>query len=126
MLAPCAVLPPAPEGFHWECFFLPMSAPPPPSEGVCCATLKASEGATPQCRHRSCFDLAERNVRLWQMKLIGPERFAALSKDLGGHCRTAHQFQQYLLSQPAAIGPRWQRRSKTKKYKPQFLQWFKA
>ena len=95
-------MPMAPEGYHWECVgyvAIPL-APPVPVSNVCSAALKASDGRRHQCAHRACFDLAERNARLWTTGLIGQARLAELSEDLQGYCATAYMYQQWLLQHP--------------------------
>jgi hypothetical protein len=120
----------APPGFHWTCVgyaFLPRTEVAaaateatlpvqPLKSAVCRATLKASDGKRRECAHRACFDLAERNVRLWATLMIGPARLAELSEDLRSYCGTAHLYQLNPLCRPAIYGLCCQGRySKTQK-----------
>ena len=66
-----------------------------PPERVCKMSLKAN--GCKACRFRSCFDLAERNARLWLQGKLTPARFQELSSDMRATCETAAMYQDWLL-----------------------------
>ena len=62
-----------------------------------CNMAQKSHGF-PDCQHRSCHGLAERNVRLYLSGAITEQRLAELSQDLAQTCPLAECFQSWLFA----------------------------
>ena len=61
-----------------------------------CKMAQKSNGC-PDCQHRSCMGLAERNVRLYLSGAITEQRLAELSQDLAQTCPLASCYQSWLF-----------------------------
>ena len=61
-----------------------------------CKMAQKSHGC-PECQHRSCMGLAERNVRLYLSGTIPEQRLEELSQDLAETCPLASCYQSWLF-----------------------------
>ena len=61
-----------------------------------CKMAQKTHGC-PECQHRSCMGLAERNVRLYLSGTISEQRLAELSQDLAETCPLASCYQSWLF-----------------------------
>ena len=74
------------------CLGYVLSMPP------CKMAIKSSDGRTCCCQYRSCWGLAERNVRLYHSGAITKERLHELSLDLAQACPLASCYERWLLA----------------------------
>ena len=75
---------------------VPLEAFAATPQPVCCKMSLKSKGCR-ECRMRSCFDLAERNARLWLQGKVTMERFQELNQDLLSTCQIAKMYQDWLV-----------------------------